>query len=199
MIPWVARVGLLGGSFNPAHEGHLHISRMALKSLRLDHVWWLVSPQNPLKPETGMAALEDRVETARRVAAPDPRITVSDVESQLGTVYTWETVARITAMFPETRFVWLMGADNLVQIPRWRHWTRIFHTLPVAIFDRPSYSLRAVSGQVARRFARFRLPERRAGALIRHPPPAWVFVRGRKSPASATALRSVSGGRTEAD
>ncbi len=193
------RVGLLGGSFNPAHEGHLHISRLALKALKLDYVWWLVSPQNPLKPVAGMAPLADRLAAARALAAENPRIVVSDIEARLGTVYTAETLARLTEMFPETRFVWLMGADNLVQIPRWRHWMRIFRTVPVAIFDRPSYSLRAVSGQAARRFARFQLPQHRAGALIRHRPPAWVFIRGRKSPASASALRSVGGGRNEGD
>ena len=133
------RIGILGGSFNPAHDGHRHISLEALKRLRLDEVWWLVSPQNPLKPQEGMAPFEDRIEKAKSVA-DHPRIRVTDIEKGFATTYTAETLARLCRRFPNQRFVWLMGADNLSQISRWNRWTRIFHTVPVAVFDRPSYS-----------------------------------------------------------
>lgn len=185
------RVGLLGGSFNPAHDGHRHISLEALKLLRLDAVWWLVSPQNPLKPSEGMAGLADRVEGARRVAR-HPRIVVTDIERQLGTRYTADTLTALSGRFPRTRFVWLMGADNLLQLPRWDRWTVIFHTVPVAIFDRPSYSLRALGGEASQRFARRRVTADRIGRLADMAPPAWAFLHTRLHPASATALRGRS-------
>src|SRR5690606_10326285 len=156
------RVGLLGGSFNPAHAGHRHISLEALRRLKLDEIWWLVTPQNPLKPVCGTAPLDRRVAAARRVA-DHPRIRVTDIERRLGTRYTADTLAALTARFPRTRFVWLMGADNLAQIHRWRHWTRIFHTVPIAVLDRPTYSLKASGGVAARRFARYRVSPREAG------------------------------------
>lgn len=182
------RVGLLGGSFNPAHEGHRDISLTALKRLRLDQVWWLVSPQNPLKPEAGMAPLAERLAAARQVAT-HPRIIVTGLETRLGTRYTAETLAALSARFPRTRFVWLMGADNLVQLPRWHRWTRLFHTVSIAIFDRPSYSLGALGGLAARRFAHSRKATRQAGTLAGSRPPAWIFFHTRRNPASATALR----------
>lgn len=186
------RVGLLGGSFNPAHGGHLHISREALKRLALDEVWWLVSPQNPLKPRAGMAPLAERLESARAVAR-DPRIKVTDIELRLGTVYTADTLAMLTRRFPRLRFVWLMGADNLLQISRWERWENIFRLVPIAVFARPSYSLRSLSGQAARRYARWRLPLRDARRLAETDPPAWVFLPVRLDPRSATDIRSRRG------
>ncbi|MAO57311.1 MAG: nicotinic acid mononucleotide adenylyltransferase [Rhodospirillaceae bacterium] len=183
------RIGILGGSFNPAHDGHRHISLEALKRLRLDEVWWLVSPQNPLKPQEGMAPFEDRIEKAKSVA-DHPRIRVTDIEKGFGTTYTAETLARLCRRFPTQRFVWLMGADNLSQISRWSRWTRIFHTVPVAVFDRPSYSLGALSGRAARRFHRERIKESRAGRLADMRPPAWVFLHTPLNATSATALRA---------
>jgi nicotinate-nucleotide adenylyltransferase len=179
---------LLGGSFNPAHEGHLHISRQALAKLRLDEVWWLVSPQNPLKPARGMAPLETRIRVAREVAR-HPRIRVSAIEAELGTTHTAETLKRLTARFPARRFVWLMGADNLIQISRWRDWRAIFAAVPVAVFARPAYSLRALASVAARRFASARIPGHAAGVLADMRPPAWAFLRIRLSAASATAIR----------
>ncbi len=129
------RVGLLGGSFNPAHDGHLHVSREALKRLRLDEIWWLVSPQNPLKPVAGMASLADRLVGARNVAGMGAHIRVTDLEARLGTRYTADTLAALRRRFPRTRFVWLMGADNLRQISRWDRWERIFALAPIAVFD----------------------------------------------------------------
>lgn len=181
-------VGLLGGSFNPAHAGHRHVSLYALKALGLDRVWWLVSPQNPLKPRAGMATLAERMAEARRVAA-HPRIRPTDIERELGTTYTADTLRRLTALYPRTRFVWLMGADNLRQIPLWQHWTRIFRMVPVAVFSRPTYSMGALGGKAAKRFGRRRVDEHRAKGLAGLQPPAWVFLRNPLHPASATAIR----------
>jgi nicotinate-nucleotide adenylyltransferase len=183
------RIGLLGGSFNPAHSGHLNLSLAALKCLKLDRIWWLVSPQNPLKPDDGMAPFKDRLASARALAR-HPRIEVSDIEACLGTRYTADTLAALVRRYPAHDFVWLMGADNLIQIPAWDRWSRIFHTVPVAVFARPSYSLGALAGLAARRFRRFRLPECEAGRLAGSTPPAWVFCHMRLDPTSATALRA---------
>lgn len=183
------RIGLLGGSFNPAHEGHLHISLLALRRLRLDQVWWLVSPQNPLKPEKGMASLDARLESARRLAR-HPRLHVTDIEARLGTRYTADTLRALKRRFPRARFVWLMGADNLLQIPNWERWTAVFETVPVAIFARPSYSVRALAGKAAQRYRRWRVPAQRAGGLAWRTPPAWVFLHCRLHPASATKIRA---------
>lgn len=184
-----ARIGLLGGSFNPAHGGHRHISLTALGRLGLDCVWWLVSPQNPLKPETGMAPLSDRLAQAREVAG-DRRILVTDIERELGTSYTAEVLERLVDMAPKAQFVWMMGSDNLRHFDRWRDWTRIFRTVPIAVFDRANYSLGAVAGSAARKFKRFELPENRARALARQKPPAWILVHGGRHPGSASAIRA---------
>lgn len=183
------RIGLLGGSFNPAHRGHLEISRTALKRLGLDQVWWLVSPQNPLKPERGMAPLSQRLTGARRLAC-GPHLRASVLESALGTVYSADTVTALARRFPRCHFVWLMGADNLVQISTWKDWETIFRTLPVAVFDRPSYSLRALAATAARRFAGHRLPEAAARGLAERTPPAWVFIHQRLNPQSSTRIRA---------
>ncbi len=180
------KVGLLGGSFNPAHPGHRHISLIALRRLGLDQVWWLVSPQNPLKPSAGMASLERRLEAAREVGA-HPRIHVGDIESRLGTRYSVDTLRALKRRCPRHRFVWLMGADNLAQLPRWRNWTGLMSLVPVAVFDRAPYSYGALAGQAARRFGGCRV--RTPGMLIRMRPPAWCFLRERLEASSATALR----------
>lgn len=187
------RIGLLGGSFNPAHVGHLHISAEAMRLLRLDTVWWMVSPQNPLKPTEGMAELDRRIAAARDVAAADPRIFVTDIERQLGTTYTANTLDRLVCGSPHDRFVWLMGADNLLQIHRWHKWTQIFHTVPVAVFGRPGYSFRATSCVAARRFARDRWPQAAAMRLADAALPAWMFLKIREHPESATRIRAWGG------
>ncbi|MEX0923621.1 MAG: nicotinate-nucleotide adenylyltransferase [Rhodovibrionaceae bacterium] len=186
------KIGLLGGSFNPGHQGHRHISLEALKLLGLDEVWWLVSPQNPLKPPKGMAPLAERLETAR-AAARHPRIRITAIERVLDTVYTAETLGRLVDRFPRVRFVWIMGADNLTQVDRWQDWQEIFHLTPVAVFDRPTYSLRALAAKAARRFARERLSGRRIAGLAAAEPPAWSFLYIRLNPLSATDLRNRSG------
>lgn len=182
------RVGLLGGSFNPAHEGHRYITLEALKRLGLDQVWWLVSPQNPLKSRTGMAPLAERVARAARIA-DHPRVRVLTLESRLGTRYTVDTVRRL-ARWPGYRFVWLMGADNLAQLPRWRHWRILLASCAVAVFERHPYSYSALAGPAAHGFAGARLSEARAAELLDTAPPAWVYVRLRPHPASATAIRA---------
>ncbi|MDA0306467.1 MAG: nicotinate-nucleotide adenylyltransferase [Proteobacteria bacterium] len=188
-----ARVGILGGSFNPAHTGHLHISRLALKLLKLDEIWWLVSPQNPLKPQEGMASLEDRLKSARSMAR-GRQFRVTGMEQELGTQYTADTLKALKTKFSKTRFVWIMGADNLIDIARWNDWMEIFQTVPVAVFGRPAYSFKALFSQAARRFARNRLNESRAALLVDRKPPAWVFLHIPLSTVSATRIRA--GGRT---
>jgi len=178
----------LGGSFNPAHDGHRHISQLALAKLGLDEVWWLVSPQNPLKSEDGMASFESRLESANAVAC-DRRIRVSAIEAEFGTRYTADTLKALQNRYPAARFVWLMGADNLVQISRWRAWVQIFKTVPIAVFARDSYDSRALSGLASVRFRRARIPERAARLLPDAAPPAWVFMRIKPHPATATELR----------
>ncbi|MCE2509583.1 MAG: nicotinate-nucleotide adenylyltransferase [Alphaproteobacteria bacterium] len=187
------RIGLLGGSFNPAHDGHRHVSLLALRKLGLDEVWWLVSPQNPLKPEKGMAPLKARLRQAEAVAR-HPRIRVTDLESQFGTRYTIDTLRTLFRAFPGCHFVWLMGADNLAQISKWRDWTSIFRTVPIAVFDRPSYAFSASTGLASRRYGLSCLPERFAKKLVTMKPPVWVFFRTALSPVSATRIRRQSSG-----
>jgi nicotinate-nucleotide adenylyltransferase len=183
------KVGLLGGSFNPAHDGHRHISEAALRRLGLDEVWWLVSPQNPLKRADQMAALDARFAGAAALAR-HPAMRVTDIETELATTYTAETLVKLCQIFPRISFVWLMGADNLHQISQWKDWAKIFNTVPVAVFARPTYSIRALASVAAGRFARHRLPERFARRLPGSDPPRWVFLHLRLHTASASAIRA---------
>lgn len=182
------RIGLLGGSFNPAHDGHLHISREAMKLLGLDEVWWLVSPQNPLKPARGMAPLANRLAAARAKTA-GTQIRISDLESKLGTVRTAKVVANLQQRFPNIAFVWLMGADNLEQFPQWWRWTQIFHTVRVAVLDRSPYAYRALAGAAAQRFRRSRTRPTRA--LFKSNLPAWSYLAIKRHDASGTAIRQL--------
>jgi nicotinate-nucleotide adenylyltransferase len=169
----------------------LHISELALKLLDLDQIWWLVSPQNPLKPVAGMAPFAVRLEGARRIAEADRRILVTDIESRLGSSrYTADTLKALRRRFPRLRFVWMMGGDNLVQISTWERWPEIFRTVPIAVFDRPSYSLKAFSGVAAKRFARYRVAASRERRLAEMEPPAWVYFHTRLDDRSATRIRS---------
>ncbi|HVY13470.1 MAG TPA: nicotinate-nucleotide adenylyltransferase [Alphaproteobacteria bacterium] len=186
------RIGILGGSFNPAHEGHLHISLLALKKLRLHAVWWLVSPQNPLKSEQGMAPFAERLKGAQRMAKPHPQIIVTDIEARLGTRFTADTLQKLRARFPATRFVWLMGADNLVQIPRWQRWESIFKMVDIAVFRRPPYFVSAFHGLAATRFAKSRLDARKARLLGTAPKTQWILFNNRLHTASATRIRQSS-------
>jgi nicotinate-nucleotide adenylyltransferase len=183
------RIGLLGGSFNPAHAGHVHVSLEALKRLGLDEVWWLVSPQNPLKAANGMAALAERMARARAITAPHPRLRPTDLERVLGTRYTVDTVRALRRRHPRARFVWLMGADNLRQLPRWKDWPALVESIPIAVIDRPGFAPAALSGAPAHRYAGARLRPGAARSLADRAPPAWTFLYTRLNPLSATALR----------
>ena len=180
------RIGLLGGSFNPAHEGHLYVGEAARKRLRLDYVWWLVAPQNPLKPVADMAPLEKRLAAARALAGRDPRLIVTDLERTLGTRYTIDTLKALNRRFPQVRFVWLMGSDNLDQFHRWRRWAEIVRLVPIVVVERPGSLLAPLRAKAMQRFARSREQILRA-------PPAIIIVDGRRNQASAMAIRSVPG------
>jgi len=181
------RVGLLGGSFNPAHDGHVHISREAKKRLGLHDVWWLVSPQNPLKPARGMAGLAQRLAGARAITR-GTGIVVSDLESRIHLTRTAQVVRTLTMRYPRVSFVWLMGADNLEQIPRWGRWTHIFRRVRVAVLDRSPYSYRALAGAAAIRFRSFR--KTRGRGIFSSPPIAWCYLAIRRHDASGTAIRT---------
>lgn len=186
------RVGLLGGSFNPAHAGHRHIIYLAQQRLRLDQVWLLVSPGNPLKPRRGMAPLAQRLASARALAN-GRRVLVSAIEAVFGTRFTIDTLRRLQRQFPHVRFVWLMGADILEQLPRWRRWVEFAHRIPIAVLPRPSYNHRALSSQAARRFAHARRPARSAVTLADAVAPAWAFLCVPQHGASASAIRASKG------
>ena len=183
------KVGLLGGSFNPAHEGHRHISLIALRQLELDQIWWLVSPQNPLKSETDMAPLGVRLKNARQLAR-HPRIRVTDIETGLGTRYTIDTVRALQSRFQDTHFIWLMGADNMIQLPRWKKWRTLMETIPVAVYPRPGYTLKARLSPAATTYRSVWLDATDAKALPTSTPPALCFLEGPQSALSATSIRS---------
>jgi len=182
------RIGLLGGSFNPAHEGHRHVSLEAIARLNLDRVWWLVSPGNPLKSHAELAAQEARLAAAAKVAA-HPKIAVTGLEADLGTSFTAKTLDFLTTRAPDVNFVWLMGADNLASFHRWREWRGIMQTVPVAVFDRPGWRYRALGSRAATAYAAARLPESESRQLAASPAPAWVFLSIPLSGQSSTALR----------
>jgi len=182
------RVGLFGGSFNPAHEGHAHVAETALKRIGLDRVIWLVSPQNPLKPSHETAALHRRVRAAERFAQ-GPAMIVSDVETKIGSFYTIDTLRVLKARFPGVRFVWIMGADNLASFHRWRGWTQIMREMPMAVVARPWISVKSRFSPAARRFASARIPASAARTLPFRDPPAWVYLNGPLNFTSSTALR----------
>lgn len=182
------RIGLLGGSFDPPHAGHVHISLWALKAFRLDRIWWLVTPGNPLKTDAP-ADLARRVTVARSLMA-HPRVLVTDLEASLGTRYTAATLAQLRRRCPGVRFVWLMGSDNLRTFHRWERWDEIMTQVPVGVLARPGEQLKAGLSPTARRFARWRLPQARAGALAAQKPPVWALVNGPMLALSSTELRA---------
>jgi nicotinate-nucleotide adenylyltransferase len=186
------RIGLLGGSFNPAHAGHRHIVAAARRRLRLDQVWLLVSPGNPLKPAIGMAPFAKRLASARSIG-DGRRIIATAIEATLGTRYTYATLRRLLRRFPRVRFVWLMGADILEQLPRWRRWLEIVRSIPFVVLPRPGYSHRALAGQAARRLAHARRQARSVAVLPNCPAPAWVFLCVPQHAASASAIRASIG------
>jgi len=180
------RIGLLGGTFNPAHEGHLHLTHEAIKTLKLDAVWWLVAPQNPLKPTT-KTPYRKRFDSALRVTAGEKKIFVSDIEAQEKTFYSIDTVHMLKRRFPGTQFIWLMGADNLSGLSRWKRWRDFLAEIPVAVFDRAPYSHTALRAKAYLHMQKFILKNNKLGRKAAAP--ALIFVHMRRHEASSTELR----------
>ncbi|MEZ5796509.1 MAG: nicotinate-nucleotide adenylyltransferase [Paracoccaceae bacterium] len=187
-------VGLLGGSFDPAHDGHVHVTREALKRMGIDRVWWLVSPGNPLKARQP-APMAARLAHARRLMQ-DPRVAVTDLEARLGTVYTADTIAALQRIYPGVTFVWLMGADNLAQFHKWGRWREIMHRVPVGVLARPGAGLKARLSVAAQVFRGNRVG--RGENLVNRRAPAWVFVNLPMNDASSTEIRARGGWRDPA-
>ena len=181
------RVGILGGSFDPAHEGHVKISLQALKQFDLDQVWWLVSPGNPLK-NNGPAGLDRRVKFAQEMVN-HPKVKVTKIESYLQTYYTCDTLDALKTLYPKTNFIWLMGADNMAQMHLWKDWKHIFEIMPVGVLARPGQGLLARCSVAARHFERGRISSRASQALPSSKVPAWCFVNLPLSHSSSTAIR----------
>ena len=185
------RIGLLGGSFNPAHEGHRHVADLALRRLRLDQIWLLVSPGNPLKPTAGMAPFAQRLAAAARIGSR--RVIATGIEAAFGTRYTVDTMRLLLRRFPAASFVWIMGADILTQLPHWRRWADIVRRLAFVVLPRPRYTNRALAGQAAHRLRAARRPAREA-PLLPGAAPGWAFLPARQNAASATAIRQAAKG-----
>ncbi|MBT9247051.1 nicotinate-nucleotide adenylyltransferase [Gemmobacter fulvus] len=181
-------IGLLGGSFDPAHEGHVHITREALRRFGLDRVWWLVSPGNPLKARQP-APMAERIAQARRLM-DHPRVVVTDLEARMGTRFTAATLKGLKARYPGVRFVWLMGGDNLVQFHRWDRWEWIMQTVPIGVLARPGSGVKGRLGRAARVYARERVSEAQAERLGHIPAPAWVFADVPLKALSSSAIRA---------
>lgn len=185
--PFLRRIGILGGSFNPAHAGHREISLAALDRLGLDAVWWLVTPGSPLKDPDTYADFDARLEMARAVADHDA-ISVSDFERREGLQYTVDTLARLRAAHPDCAFVWLMGADSLATFHRWKDWRRIADLAPIAVFNRPG-SEKALKSEAARALDAYRM-DLKDGDLLAQDLPAWTFIPETRNEISSTALRA---------
>lgn len=183
------RVGLFGGSFNPPHDGHRLVTLAALKRLRLDRVWWLVTPGNPLKDNRGLPSLQARM-AACRALMRHPRVEITGLEADIGTRFSFDTIDYLVHRRPDVQFIWIMGADNLASFHRWQRWRDIADLVPMAVIDRPGSTLRAASARAARRFAGRRLEESDASLLATAPPPAWLFLHGPRSALSSTRLRA---------
>jgi len=181
-------VGLLGGSFDPPHAGHVHITLEALKRFNLDRVWWLVSPGNPLK-ERGPAAIARRMQAAEQLMQ-HPRVTISDFEARAGTRYTAETILKLKASYPGVRFVWLMGADNLAQFHRWKDWRLIMDTVPVGVLARPGDRIAARTAKAADVYRAYQIKGRASQTLARTPAPAWCFSNVPMTNLSSTQIRA---------
>jgi nicotinate-nucleotide adenylyltransferase len=185
------RIGLFGGSFNPAHRGHYAVALYALKRLNLDHVWWLVSPQNPLKPARDYSDYEERLAQTRKIAR-HPRFIVTDLEHTLRTRTTAATLAALKNVMRRGRFVWIMGADSFANLHHWNDWTDIPEALPLAILARPGYSMRALGGPASLRYLGNRIPADAAPSLPDAKPPAWCFIPMPLRPESSTAIRNAT-------
>ena len=190
------RIGLFGGSFNPAHEAHREASLFALRRLGLDRVWWLVTPGNPLKDNEALPSLARRIEQARDVAQ-SPFIDVTGIEATLGTRFAFDTVTRLRACYPSVRFVFLMGADILAEFHRWKRWRELSTLVPLAVIDRAGWTSRALASPAALALSHSRLPESAATTIALRQPPAWLFLHGLKLAQSSTAIRKAVSSRRE--
>ena len=184
------RNGLFGGTFDPPHAAHLGATLLAMKRLRLDRMWWLVTPGNPLKDTRGLQPLEERIAAARKLTH-HPRIDITGLEAVIKTRYTYDTLEFLLRRCPGVNFVWVMGADNLRSFSRWQNWRGIASLMPMAVVDRMGSSLYATGSRAAQALTRHRLPERFATMLADRKPPAWLYLHGLKSPLSSTALRAL--------
>ncbi len=187
------RIGLFGGTFNPPHDGHLLVSRIAFARLRLDRIWWIVTPGNPLKENSGLPPLDNRMAAARRLA-DHPRIDITGFEAEIGTRYTFDTVSYLTRRCPGIHFVWLMGADNLRQFHRWQRWQEIAHMVPIAVIDRPGSTLSAANSRAGQFLSRSRFSENEGRLLATAQAPAFMFLHGQRSETSSTDLRRSGAG-----
>lgn len=183
------RIGLFGGSFNPIHEGHVLVIEEMLRRLELDAIWVLVTPGNPLKDLKDLAPLADRVVAARKFIA-NPKVRVTGLEAAHGFTYSWQTIRFLTEAMPDRRFVWIMGADNLVDFHRWERWRNITAMVPIAVYVRPGSSRRAPASMAASYLARWRIDQEDAPRLAMLKPRAWVYLHGRQSPLSSSAIRA---------
>lgn len=185
------RIGLLGGSFNPAHEGHHELSLLALKLMRLDYIWWLVSPGNPQKNPTSYAPYEDRLATAQAIAN-HPRILISNFEQTHGLTYSANTITTLRQYFSQTKFIWMIGADNLENLHTWKNWRTIANTLPLAIFNRPGHQISALASPAAKTLSAARQPIRAAQELADMQAPAWIYFNQIENKTSATKIRAAT-------
>jgi nicotinate-nucleotide adenylyltransferase len=195
------KIGILGGSFNPAHAGHLHISKLAMRKMGLHKVWWLVSPGNPLKKNSGIYDYPARRQSALSVSKNFPRIMVSDFERENLSHYTFKTLKLLKARYPGTRFVWIMGADNLAIFHKWKNWQRIAEMIPIVVFDRSDMAVKALTSRMAIRYRQARVGHPTPQRIISRESAArteggrkaqWSFIRIRKHPESSSRIRSLA-------
>jgi nicotinate-nucleotide adenylyltransferase len=184
------RIGLFGGSFNPPHAGHRLVTLIALRRLKLDRVWWIVTPGNPLKDTRELPAQRERMAACRRLM-PEPMVDITGFEAQIGTRYTLDTLRYLKRRCPGVRFVWVMGADNLIQFYRWQGWREIAGMMPVAVIDRPGATLKATASRTAKALARWRVGENSSLFAGAGNTPRWSFIHGPRSPLSSTSLRKM--------
>lgn len=184
-----ARVGLFGGSFNPPHEGHLNLCDLAIKRLELDQIWWMVTPGNPLKENSALPSLAERIEQSRKLAR-HPKIKVTAFEARFRIRYTLDTLRVVTRLRPRQKFVWLMGADNLSSFHKWQNWREIAEMMPIAVIDRPGSTLSHRSAPAALALSKYRVDEDDAKLLFKRKPPAWTFLHGPRNSLSSTQLRN---------
>ena len=188
------KIGLFGGSFNPPHEGHVHVAEQAIQKLKLDFIWWIVTPGNPLKDQSNLAPLGERLSMCRSLAN-HPGMKITAFEARISTRYTIDTLRHVKRRYPSVNFVWVMGADNLDQFHHWERWQEIANMMPMAVVDRPGSTSSRISSQAAHDLSQFRIKEESASVLAEQSPPAWSFLHGPRNPLSSTLLRQKRGNR----